>query len=550
MESTAPRPDPNMPTKSNGRTIAVIASLILVGLLIAGIMPRIDQEKKLTEDSADLNTAVHEVNVTSPHLAVADALILPSTMKALDETQIYARTNGYISKRYVDIGSRVKAGQVLAEIQSPDVDQQELQAIADQAKAVATVGQSQADVRNKEASVEQTKADVAKSQAMIGQAQAALEGSKSRLAQTRAALSSAQAKVAQTRHALDIQKSALKQTQAQQELAEQTAKRYRSMLQQGYVAQQDADQAEATLKTANAAVESSKSSIGAAEADVQAALQDVESNKALVKAAQADVQSSVENITASRAALSSSIATVTAASANVGVSKANVTASIAQVNSNKANTQRFSVLQGFSKIIAPFDGVITGRNADVGTLVAPGDSSNTKLALFSMARVGTLRIQVSVPQTYFQAVRPGTKTTVLVKEIPGRKFEGTIFENAGAIDPATRTLLTEVRVPNTDNVLIPGMYAQVKFDVGGTVKSLRIPSNTLMVDAGGPKVVVVGPDSKLKFVPIVIGKDFGTEIEVSGGLTGDEQLVTNPTDDLKPDQPVKILAAAAGGKQK
>lgn len=550
MESTAPRPDPHMPTKSNGRTIAVIASLLLVGLLVAGIMPRIDQEKKLTEDSADLNTAVHEVNVASPHLAVADALILPSTMKALDETQIYARTNGYISKRYVDIGSRVKAGQVLAEIQSPDVDQQELQAIADQAKAVATVGQSQADVRNKEASVEQTKADVAKAHAMIGQAQAALEGSKSRLAQTKAALSSAQAKVAQSRHALDIQKSALKQTQAQQELADQTAKRYRSMLLQGYVAQQDADQAEATLKTANAAVESSKSSIGAAEADVQAALQDVESNKALVKAAEADVQSSIQNITASRAALSSSMATVTAASANVGVSKANVTASIAQVNSNKANTQRFSVLQGFSKIVAPFDGVITARTADVGTLVAPGDSSNTKLALFSMARVGTLRIQVSVPQTYFQAVRPGTKTTVLVKEIPGRKFEGTIFENAGAIDPGTRTLLTEVRVPNTDNVLIPGMYAQVKFDVGGAVKSLRIPSNTLMVDAGGPKVVVVGLDSKLKFVPIMISKDFGTEVEVSSGLTGNEQLVTNPTDDLKPDQSVKVLAAAAGGKAK
>ena len=320
------------------------------------------------------------------------------------------------------------------------------------------------------------------------------------------------------------------------------------MLLQGYVAQQDADQAEATLKTANAAVDSSKSSIGAAEADVQAALQDVESNKALVKAAEADVQSSVQNITASRAALSSSVATVSAASANVGVSKANVTASIAQVNSNKANTQRYSVLKGFSKIVAPFDGVITGRNADVGTLVAPGDSSNTKLALFSMARVGTLRIEVSVPQTYFQAVRAGTKTTVRGKEIPKRKFEGTIFQNAGAIDPGTRTLLTEVRVPNTDNVLIPGMYAQVKFDVGGTVKSLRIPSNTLIVDAAGPKVAVVGADSKLKFVPVVIARDFGTEIEIASGLTGNEQLVTNPTDDLKPDQAVKILASTAGGK--
>ena len=137
---------------------------------------------------------------------------------------------------------------------------------------------------------------------------------------------------------------------------------------------------------------------------------------------------------------------------------------------------------------------------------------------------------------------------MLVKEIPKRKFEGTIFQNAGAIDPGTRTLLTEVRVPNTDNVLIPGMYAQVKFDVGGTVKSLRIPSNTLIVDAAGPKVAVVGADSKLKFVPVVIARDFGTEIEIARGLTGNEQLVTNPTDDLKPDQAVKILASTAGGK--
>ena len=195
------------------------------------------------------------------------------------------------------------------------------------------------------------------------------------------------------------------------------------MLQQGFVAQQDADQAEATLKTASASVDSARATIGAAQANVDAALQDVESGKAVVNAAAADVRSSRQNITAAEAALNSMQANVSAATANVGASRANVTASQAQVRSSEANSQRFSVLRAFSKIVAPFDGVITSRTADVGSLIAPRDASNTKLALFSIARVDTLRIQVGVPQTYFQAVRPGTKISVLVRELPGRKFE-------------------------------------------------------------------------------------------------------------------------------
>ena len=546
MEPTASNHKQNPETKSPGRVIAIVGVLALGALLVGGIMPRMQQKKTLAEDSSDINNSVKGVNVVAPRLAPSDALILPGNIHALEETQIFARTSGYLTKRYVDIGSRVKQGDVLAEISSPDVDQQEFQAKADQAKAVASVGQSEADVRNKMASVQGTQADVARSRAGVEQAKAALAGSVSKLAQTKAALAGAIAKVAQSRQVLETQKASLKQAEAQRDLAEVTAKRYRSMLSQGFVAQQDADQAEATFKTTSAAVESAKAQIGAAQADVDAALQDVESGKSVVKAAEADVTSSQENVKASKAMLDSTLSTVTAAQANVGASKANVTASVAQVRSNLANTQRFSLLRSFSKVIAPFDGVITLRNADVGSLIAPGDASNSKLSLFNIARVDTLRIQVGVPQTYFQDVKAGTKATIMVRELPGKKFEGVVFQNAGAIDQGTRTLLTEVRINNKDNLLVPGMYAQVSFDTNGDRKSIRVLSSTLQIDANGTRVDIVGPDGKLKFVPIKIGRDFGTEVEVIFGLKGDEQVVNNPTDDLKDGQPVQILATKEG----
>lgn len=541
MEPNASYPGPKRGGNSGGRIIAVVAILALCGLLVGGIMPRMQQQKSLTEDLADVNNPIKSVNIISPHLAVADALVLPSNVRALEETQIYARTSGYLTKRYVDIGSRVKAGDVLAEIASPDVDQQDFQARADQARAVASVSQSEADVRNKMAGVQETESEVARSRAGVEQAKAALAGSESKLSQTKASLASAVAKVAQNRQALEQQKAGLKQAEAQRDLADTTAKRYREMLQQGFVAQQDADQAEATLKTASASVDSAQASIGAAQANVDAAIQDVESAKAVVKAAEADVRSSAQSVTAAQAALNSTQANVTAAQANVGASKANVTASMAQVRSSVANSQRFSLIRGFSRIVAPFDGVITLRNADVGSLIAPGDASNTKLSLFSMARVDTLRIQVGVPQTYYQAVMPGTKVKILVRELPGKSFEGTIFQNAGALDPNTRTLLTEIRIPNKQNILLPGMYAQVQVASASAQKAIRIPSSTLMIDANGAHVVVVGPDSRLVFVPIKIGKDFGSEVEIQTGLTGDERLVNNPTDDLKPGQEVKVL---------
>lgn len=542
MESTSTSIQPNPGKKSGGRTIAIAAFLGLCLLLFAGVMPRIKQGKGLRDESKDINDSVRSVDVISPRMASPDDLTLPSNIRAFEETQIFARTNGYLTKRYVDIGSRVKAGDLLAEIASPDVDQQEFQAVADQAKAVASVGQSQADVRNRQASVEESRAEVDKAKAGVQQAKAELAGSVSKLAQQKSALASSIAKVAQAQEGLDQQKASLKEAEAQRDLAQVTAKRYEDLLQKGFVAQEDADQAEATFKTTSAAVDAARSGIGAAQANTDAARQDVESSRSLVKAAEADVQSSEQNVVAAMSVLASSRANLLAARANLGASQANVTASIAQARSNAANSKRYAVLRDFSKVFAPFDGVITLRNTDVGSLVAPGDASNTKLELFSMAKVDVLRIQLGVPQTYYRAIHPGMKVTILVRELPGRKFEGTVFQTAQALDPDTRTLLTEVRVKNTDNTLLPGMYAEVHFAVGGIQKAIRIPSTAFTVESSGPRVIVVTPDSKLKLVNIKIARDFGNEVQVGSGLTGKEQIVNNPTDDMKEGETVKVLA--------
>jgi len=547
MNTHQPNPTPN-PQSKGGRGVAVIAGIALVALVAAGVIPRIKQQNKLDADSKEAATESSVFLVTSPHLAATEDLVLPANVRAIEETVLGARSTGYLRKRYVDIGTRVKAGQVLAEIESPDVDQQLLQAQADQAKSVAAVGQTQADVAQKQAGVVQSQADVAKAIAAVAQAKAVEAGSVAKLSQSKAALSGAQARVGQKRQALDLQKSSLAQAQAQLTLATINAKRSNNLLQKGFVAQAEVDQANATLSTTTAGVAAAQSSVRSAQADIDSALQDVEAAKAAVHSAESDVAASKESVSSANAAADAARAELAAAKANVGASEANVNASRAQVQSSSANTRRYAVLQSFSKIVAPFDGVITSRNADVGALIGSTATSSdnsagtSKGGLFGIARVDTLRIQVSVPQTNFRDVHPGTKVQIAVKELPGQTFEGVVFENAGALDASSRTLLTEVRVVNKTNQLLPGMYAQVTFKAS-SVKSLRIPANTLIVDASGSRVAMVGADSKVHMQPVTIGRDYGNELEIVAGLKGTEKLITNPPDSLAEGQAVKTQDA-------
>lgn len=550
MESNSSSPLPATPTSSGKVRVAVMGGILLLGVLfITGFLPRMRQKSRLEAASKDEEKGVMTVLTVQPSRVEDADLLLPGSISAIEETIVNARTSGYLRRRYVDIGTEVKAGTLLAEIESPEVDQQVVQANADIAKSRATVGQSEADVVRQQAGVLQTQSDVARQKSNVKQAEAQLASTEAKLSQAQAAEATAQAKLQQTRQALEIQKANLAQASAQQDLARSTSSRYDQLLKEGFIAPQDADEKRATVRTTAATVQAIQAQINASQADIDAAQQALRASQAAVRSAEADVRASRENVRAAESVLASTQATVLAARANVRASRANVQANRAAVGSSVANAQRYTVLRGFERIVAPFDGVITSRNVDTGALVGSGGSQDTtgsttpRSGLFGIARTDTLRIQINVPQSYVNAVHNGQPVTILIREFPGKPFQGTIFQSSGALDSASRTLLTEVRLANKDGLLRPGMYAQVQMKVAGDHKSLRIPANTLVLGAEGVRVAVVTPDSKLHFVPIQTGRDFGNDIEVMTGLNGNEQLVSNPTDDLKEGATVKAEAA-------
>ncbi len=550
IEQTQPSAAPAGAGKIRAGLLAFF--ILLVVLFVLGTLPRLHNHAQLAAMAQEARTGAPEVTVVTPHFASAADLMLPGNIQAIEETTLYARSSGYLRRRYVDIGSRVKAGQLLAEIESPDVDQQVYQAQAQTAQSRAVVGQAQADVARQQASVAQSQAQAAQSRANVRQAQANLASTQAKLAQSQAAEGQAEAAQLHAQQALDVQKAALQQAQAQLDLAAATNKRYQQLLREGFVSQQDADQQAANLKTATANVSAVQASVQAAQADIQAAQQAVRSSQAVVLSAQSDVEASKENVSASQAALASTAASVRAARAGVDVSQATVQANRAQVQSSQANAQHYAVLRSFERVVAPFDGVITARNVDTGALINAGSGSTTDSpasttphdGLFGIARTDVLRIQIYVPQTFINAIRPGQTARVLVREFPGRTFVGTVFQSAGALDSASRALLMEVRIPNPDNQLKPGMYAQVQLASTGAHALPRIASNTLVINADGTRVATVTADNKVHFVPIQVGRDFGTEVEVSAGLQGQERLIANPTDDLKEGQTVQVITGS------
>lgn len=207
-----------------------------------------------------------------------------------------------------------------------------------------------------------------------------------------------------------------------------------------------------------------------------------------------------------------------------------------------ANEQRNTVLSQFSKVVAPFTGVITSRNVEVGSLITTGNSNGdstsnatTKTGLFGIARNDVLRIQVAVPQSYATAIHPKQKALIFVNGFSskGNPFEGEVFQTAGALDATTRTLLTEVRLPNADYKLLPGMFASVSFPNPTKVVIPRVKANTILFDAKGTRVVILDKENRAHYIPVKIGRDYGKEIEIVEGIKGDERIVTDPTDNLK-----------------
>ncbi len=521
----------------------LFAIVVIIALFLIGFVPKYLHSHSLAKETHEEAAAPPGVSVERPRLAQTDPLLLPGTIQSITNTVVQARATGYVTKFYVDIGSRVKAGQLLAEIESPDTDQQAIQASAQTVQSQAVVGQSEAEVERQIAAVRQT--------------EASYESARARMVQSIAAEYQAKAVVAQKQRVVQAQRAALTQARAQYQLAYTTVKRYETLLLQGFVAQQDYDQAAATYKNDAAQVLSAEANVYSAEADQKASEESVLAQQALVKAAKSDADAAHANIRAAQG-------DVRAAQGLVGANQAAVGASV-------ANEKRFAVLRDFEKVVAPFDGVITSRNVDIGSLISGGVSTTSSggstvgpspsatgssgspaatptqavtiptTGLFGIARVDTVQLLVYVPQTDAASIPMGADAQVVLKEFPGVKFQGKVALQSGAVDAQSRTRLIEIYIPNRDNRLLPGMYAQTIIQPNASRRSLRVPSDTIMYGTDGTRVAVVGRDGIAHIQPITIGRDFGTEIEVLEGLRGNEQLISTPTDDLQDGQKVKVL---------
>jgi RND family efflux transporter MFP subunit len=358
------------------RTVGILCAVALVSAIAWGLRVRAANEAAVVH--ATQAAAILSVNVVHPvEGSKADDLALPGSVQAFTDTPIYSRTNGYLKKWYFDIGAHVRKGDLLAEIETPEIDQQ----------------------------LDQTRAE-------------------------------------------------LERMVANANLAGVTSNRWQTLLAKHAVSQQEADQTRANYIAAQAAVDASR-----------------------------------------------------------------------------ANVRRLEQLQSYERIIAPFDGIITARNTDIGDLIDAGSGSANPRELFHMDATGKLRVYVAVPEVYSDSIHDDDRATLTQDSNPSQKISGTIVRNAAAIDHSTRTLNVEVDVDNSKNVLRPGAYVFVHFDLPAIGNTVTIPSNTLLFRAEGLRVGVVHGD-RVELIPVTIGHDFGNSVEVTSGLTVADQVIVDPSDSL------------------
>ncbi len=372
-----------------GRAGAVLGVLALIVLVWAGLSAHRAAAK--LKESTEAAAVVTVATIKPAAQSELSELVLPGNIQANYEAPIYARTSGYLKRWLVDIGAPVKAGQLLAQIESPEVDSQLRQAEADLATA-----------------------------------------------------------------------------EANQKIAALTAERWRNLRASDSVSKQEADE---------------KISLAASgEAQMQAA---------------------------------------------------------------RANVQRLRQLSGFEKIVAPFDGVVTARNTDIGQLISAGE--NTGPALFRVADMRRLRLYVRVPQTYAAAMKPGLQAEVLFPDHPGKTYTATLDSTSSAIDTATRTLLAQLVIDNRSGELLPGAYTEVHFKLppGATGESYKLPANVLLFRGDGMHVGVVGPDNKVVLKPVTVGRDYGSDIEIIQGLDAKDDVILSPPDSLTDGVVVRVVTPKA-----
>ncbi len=372
-------------------TIGVLFAVALAAAIAWGLHERAAKESAVAH--ATRAAAIPTVDVTHPvEGSKADDLALPGNVEAFTSTPIYSRTNGYLKKWYFDIGSRVRKGDLLAVVETPEIDQQ-----------------------------------------------------------------------------LDQSRAELERMQANAELAGVTSNRWQALLAKHAVSQQEADQTRANYIAAQAAVDASR-----------------------------------------------------------------------------ANVRRLEQLQSYERIVAPFDGVITARNTDIGDLIDAGSSSSNPRELFHLAAIDRLRVYVSVPEADSDAIHNGDSATLTQDFNPGEKIRGTIVRNSDAINYSTRTLNVEVDVDNSKDVLRPGAFVFVHFHLPPTGNTVTIPSNTLLFRSEGLRVGVVR-GGRVQVVPVTIGHDFGNSVEIISGLTPADEVVVNPSDSLTSGAEVHVRRAGQRG---
>jgi RND family efflux transporter MFP subunit len=376
------------PTHTAWVALLLMALVVLFGAaFVLGYLPKVRQERAIGAEAAERSAALPQVTPVKVRLAEAVTEVpLPGTTEAIQEAGIYARTDGYVKQRYVDIGDRVKGGQLLAEIETPETDQSLKQAVANVFQAQAQVNKAQADLN----------------------------------------------------------------------LAKTTYERFMAAGLGGGVSKQEQDEKAAAVTTAQKTLESQQATVVAME----------------------------------------------------------------------ANVNRLRELQQFQKVVAPFEGIVSARNVDVGSLISAGSGNSGIKEMFHLVDSSVIRLRVAVPQTYSVSIKAGQMAAVTVREYPKRVFDAKVVRTAGALDAASRTLQVEVNVPNANGDLLAGMYATVRFKVPRGSPPVVIPANALMIDAAGPKVAVIDAGDRIHYRAVTLGRDYGPEIEVTGGVEAGEIVAT------------------------
>lgn len=534
------------PHRPTGR-LALMGSLTLAGLLALGIVPRMKQRDALAQATHTTNqeAAAPRVEIVNLESYVSvmppeSGLALPATLEADAEAPIAARASGYVVHRFADIGTRVQEGQLLAEIATPEAEAQVRQAEADTARAQAAEAQARADQGRLSAAVTKTTAESAYTEATVKQQRAVLDRTRLHVSQLDSTLKSEKARVTQLEHQVEIKKSEHYRAKGNSELLDKTARRWQAMAADGAVSQQAADERQSAALSAAAVVNEMALGIHAAESELAAAREAVRAREAERGSAESEVKSAELLLAAMQFKVTSSKADLSVAASGVAVGKESLRVAQSQVGVSQASTQRLSILRDYSRVTAPFAGIVVGRSADVGTLVGAEGGKNV---LFTLARVDRLKVSVAVPQSLSAQVQVGQRVSVRLPEREKKELVATIVRTATALDPATRTLHTELELPNPDGSLLPGTFVQVVFAHGKERPHPRIPAAVLIAGPEGTQVVSVGADGIVHFIPITIGRDFGAELEVSAGLTGTERLILTPSDDLREGQRVQAVEA-------